>query len=165
MLFLEGESVWRRTEGRCPLPEPCRGRCSGTLSTSQACTTGPPLKTTLQKQTEKGKGQRTLPSAPSLPGQPWGEGWVWKEVGPGGDAEAWSTPAAGLQHPKKAAPQRQVPQGLHRKPEAVVRMRKLRPAKQRQDITSSRTRDWQLRYLPGVSENEIEIPPLSIYKR
>lgn len=101
MLFLEGESVWRRTEGRCPLPEPCRGRCSGTLSTSQACTTGPPLKTTLQKQTEKGKGQRTLPSAPSLPGQPWGEGWVWKEVGPGGMQRHGAPRQRGSSTPKK----------------------------------------------------------------
>lgn len=125
----------------------------------------PAAKNNTAKTNRKGEGTTDASLSPFSPRSALGRGLGLEGGGSGGDAEAWSTPAAGLQHPKKAAPQRQVPQGLHRKPEAVVRMRKLRPAKQRQDITSSRTRDWQLRYLPGVSENEMEIPPLSIYKR
>ena len=83
MLLLEGESVRRRTEWQCLLPELCQGGCSGSLSTSQACTTSPPLKIMLQKQTEEAEGQWTSPLSPFSPVSPgerigFGRTLVWE---------------------------------------------------------------------------------------
>lgn len=112
------------TPSGCACHQSCAGRLLGDPQHQPGLHHRPTTKNNAAKANRKGGGTMDVSPQPLLPGQPWGEAWVWKDISLGGVQRHRAPQQQGSGMPTNMPLQRQVLQGLHHKPEAVVRMHK-----------------------------------------